>query len=456
MSKINVLYGIIFLLASCSASKRFYNDGKKFEDAYMYEQASDYYYKALEVDTSNIDANIGLNRVGVKIINKKLEKFEKAYIYENYKIAVDEYLEAKQVEDRLNSAGVLVEIPAESRYHFELAKKKYIASKIDEVNNLLKSGKFIEAKSVLINISKLDKSNQDIVDLQGVSIAEPIFRKAIEEYDKGNYRKAYYLFDKVLNYKNARAMKELSKEKTTFTILIKPFVNASKYYDIDEKLTLQVEEFLRENKNPFLDIIYSDNYKRLLSEKLLSRDSVWKNHADNLMNADAILEVSISNVVFQKGKLREERIRGWEKYNVKRRKPNSNDYYSTTEFRKIYYYEYSKRKYMEIEININITSFATNKILSQKTINSKKQDEILYIDFDGENNNLRSGYWEARNNKSNNDFINISSKQINVLRNKINGRRTIQSDYSMEAELIKKISRDIVITIDKYDVSSHK
>jgi len=457
MRKIYTLYSLLIfsiIITSCNSSKSMYVKGIKLQQAGMYSEASNFYYDALKRDRTNVDASISLKRVGQIILDEKFDNFENSINKGNKKEAIHEYLSAKYFVDKLQKVNVHLKISDEQTYYFKEAKKQYIEQKLNDTNKLLAEDKFIEAKEILNEILKLAPENQEIRDLQGYSIAEPLYRKAMSDYENGKYKKSYYSFNEVLNYKNSRAMKKLSKEKAMFVIVIKPFANASNYYDLDEKLTMKVEELLSNKDNPFLEIVGTQKYKRLLSEKELSNSDNWEKHADKFLNADAVLEVTIIDAVIDNGTLHEERKKGWEKFTVKRKKAETNEIYYETDYNKIYYYEYSRQKRIFISLNSQLKSFDINKVLMTKSFSAKRDDRILYINFDGDKKDLRSGYWKSRKRKSPGDVIGLSNRSISELRNKLSGRRTMKSTISLENEIINELAFSIAKSVDKFNATS--
>ncbi len=454
MNKIYTLIILIFtssfILVSCSGSKSMYKKGLKLEQAGMYSESSSFYYEALKRDITNIDASIRLKKVGEIVLNEKFENFENSINKGNKKGAILEYHSAKRFIEKLQAVNINLKISDEHTFYFNQAKEQYINDRLNKVNTLISEEKFIEAKKLLDDIVKIDPDNQEIRDLIGFTIAEPIYIKAMYNFEVGKFRNAYYEFDKVLNYKDSREMKALAKEKAIFVVIVKPIKNTSDYYDLDEKLTIKVEQLFSDNKNPFLKIIESGKYERLISEKKLSKEDNWQNHANNILEADAFLSVSIIDVSISNGKLIEKRMKGWVLSTKKRKDKETGEVSYIKDFSKVYYYEYSRKKSVHLGINYQLKSFNSNEILINKFEDFRESDRILFADFDGDKNDLRSGYWKSRNEKNNKDVVEGSSALINDLRNKLSARRTIRTTNSMENEIIDKLANSIVFGIDKY------
>lgn len=424
--------------------------GLKLEEAGMYNEASNFYYDALKRDITNIDASIRLNNLGQVILSNRLDEFEKSVNNGHKQNAVYEYFNANNFKKKLHKVNVNLTIPEEQKFHFKKVKSEYIDEELNRINELLEEGKFVEAKKVIKEVLRIDPDNQEIRDLDGYSTAEPIYRKAMGYFENGNFKKAFYEFDKVLNYKDAREIKALAKEKATFTIVIRPIDNESEYYDLDERLTLRLEEIFSENTNPFIEIIDSEVYKRLLSERKFSKDKEWQNHSSKVFEADMYLDVTINNISVSNGKLLETRKKGWELYRRKIKNVETDKVSYVNDFRKVYYYEYSRTKMVDVDINYQLKSFNSSDIMLNKFDEDKKYDKVVYIDFEGERNNLRSGYWGSIVEKDSRDFIDNSESKINKLREKIYARRTMKTTNAMENEIIDNLATTVVYQVDKY------
>ena len=441
---------IAFTLHSCSGSKSMYKKGLKLEQAGMYSEASNFYYDALKRDITNVDASIRLNNLGQVIISNKLDEFEESVNNGHKKNAVFEFFNANNFKEKLHKVNINLTIPEEQKFHFQKVKIEYIDEELNVINELLEDGKFVEANKVIKEVLRIDPDNQEIRDLDGYSTAEPIYRNAMKYYERGSFKKAFYEFDKVLNYKDAMEIKSLAKEKATFTIIIRSIDNDSEYYDLDEKLTFKVEEIFSNNTNPFIEIIESDVYTRLISERKFSKDKKWQNHSNKVFKADSYLDITINDVSVSKGRLAETRKKGWELYRRKVINEETKKVSYVNSYRKVYYYEYSRTKRVNISVNSKLKSFNTNDVLLNKFDEDKRSDKVIYVNFDGENKNLRSGFWMSRSENNSRDFIDNSTAKINLLRENIYSRRTMKTTNVMESEIIDNLAKSIVFQVDKY------
>jgi tetratricopeptide (TPR) repeat protein len=445
-----LLFALSLSIYSCSGSKSMYKKGLKLEEAGLYSEASNFYYDALKRDITNVDASIRLNNLAQVILSDKLDDFGNSVESGHNKNAVYQFFGARNFVNKLKKVNVNISIPEEQVFKFRRVKSEYIDEELNRINELLEDGKFVEARKAIKEVLKVDPDNQEIRDLDGYSTAEPIYRRAMTYFENGSFKKAFYEFDKVLNYKDAREIKALAKEKATLVIVVKPIDNESEYYDIDERLTLKIEELFSENTNPFMEIIGNEAYSRLLSERKYSKNKEWQNHTSKIFEADVFLDVTINDVVVHKGRLEEVRKKGWEIYRRKVINKETDNVTYVNDFRKVYYYEYARSKMVEVKINYQLKSFNSSEVIFNKFDEGKKYDKVIFIDFDGENNNLRSGFWVSRSEKNSRDFVDNSEPMVNSLRGMLYARRTMRTTKSMEDEIIEKLASSIVYQVDKY------
>jgi len=105
---------------------------------------------------------------------------------------------------------------------------------------------------------------------------------------------------------------------------------------------------------------------------------------------------------------------------------------------------------VEVNINYQLKSFNSSEVIFNKFDKGEKYDKVIFVDFDGEKNNLRSGFWVSRSENNPRDFVDNSESLLNSLRGMLYARRTMRTTKSMEDEIIEKLASDIVYQVDKY------
>ena len=140
---------LIFLMTvqSCNTSKSLSKKGEKLEEAGLYNDAALFYYNALIKKSSNIDARIGLSKVGQRVLNDKIDEFTKARAMEEYRKAVYAYKDAMDYRTKVESLGIKLEAPS------------YLADDYEEAKDILINGLYDEGNEHLVN-KDFNKANK--------------------------------------------------------------------------------------------------------------------------------------------------------------------------------------------------------------------------------------------------------------------------------------------------------
>ncbi|MCK5782415.1 MAG: hypothetical protein KAH10_07470, partial [Flavobacteriales bacterium] len=439
---------LVFFSTSCGVTKTSYDNGVMLEESDMYAEASNYYYDALRKDEYNVDINVKLKHVGQIVLDKKFENFKNSLDRGNKEKAIYEYVSAVQFRDKLHSVNVNLRISDEQRYYFSQVKLDYLEELLNSANELLYDNKFIEAKIVIDKIILIYPENHEVRDLEGYSIAEPIYRMAMKFYSLEKYKEAYEQFNVVLNYKNAREMRQLSKDKTTIRIVILPIVNKTSFAEVNNRIGNNVHEFLSKYNDHFFEIITSSQYKRLL----LDNEKVDRLSGGGFVAKmpNVVLELTMAKADRGEGKLIKKRVKGWEVISDSRVDNVTKEEYFVQGVKKVYYYSFVKENSSLIEVNYLLRSVSSGDVLLSKSTSSKKTDNLNYIEFEGDNENLRKGYWLNRVERSPRDRIITSRESLEELHRKLYSPRNMRSCENLEEEVLDEISKSIVLSVKSY------
>ena len=111
MKRTYLLYLLAVLLLSCSGTKKMTKKAVAFEQQGMYSEASAYYLLALERKNTNIDAAIGLKRIGQLVMDDYLTDFFKFHTAKDSKASIYSYLKALDWQKNARMYNVSLEIP---------------------------------------------------------------------------------------------------------------------------------------------------------------------------------------------------------------------------------------------------------------------------------------------------------------------------------------------------------
>ena len=118
-----LLVTVLLFFSSCS-SRRNYNKAQKFDQAGLYTDAANLYYKSLVANKNNIDAKLRLQRTGQMVLEDKIEVFKTQYINGAVKEAVYAYRTAESYFKHLSALGVKLFLQDEQKVYYNEVKDK--------------------------------------------------------------------------------------------------------------------------------------------------------------------------------------------------------------------------------------------------------------------------------------------------------------------------------------------
>jgi len=263
---------IAFLLLgtqACQNSKHYTKLAQKQDAAGLNKEASESYYTALWKKRANIEAQIGMKKTGQTVLNGMLTEFSQKSSFGNKKEAVYVYLSAKDYVAKIKGVGVELQIPDFYQGDFEKVKKSFLTELYEQGTKLLEENNFADAETNFNEIGRLDPNFKDAGDLKNIAYLEPIYQKALAEFEAKHYRAAYNGFIKVeerkLGYKESSDLKMSCLEKGKYTIALMPFSNGTNMNGSDTKATAYILNALTQINDPFLQVIDRENLNNILA-----------------------------------------------------------------------------------------------------------------------------------------------------------------------------------------------
>ena len=115
MKKIISLITFLFIgitlslgLSSCNGAKAYTKKGAKMEAAGMIDQASDYYFTALQKKPGHLDAMTGLKRTGQRVLSRHLVAFDEALTRNDRESAIAAFQKADEYNQKAAAFGVVL------------------------------------------------------------------------------------------------------------------------------------------------------------------------------------------------------------------------------------------------------------------------------------------------------------------------------------------------------------
>lgn len=449
MKKICLIISVLLLVTGC-ASKRFTKQAAKFEQAGLYEDAAEYYYKAVKKKDSNVEAKLGLRKNGQMGLDQKLSVFLTAYNSANYEKAVLEYQNAEIYYKKIKMVGVDLNFPDSYRTYYQEAKDDYLNKKYADGLDKLNREEYTAARLVFEEIMNVDPSYKDVYDKFTIAKFEPMYRDANSLLDNGQYRKAYYKFAEISKsakgYKQSEALKEEALEKGTLTILVTDFTFAKMIQPETSKIvTNKVRASLQELSNPFIKIIDASSINPGIFDK-----GKIDLQAANLAGIKTIVSGHITEIIKTEGKLNKTARKGYLKEVYKVADASGHEI-EKIRWNKTEYTEFDMENSAKLNMSFKMVSTINGEVCTSEIFNLSNSDKLHYAKFDGEKKNLVPGYWKYKDTNSPEDVIKNNTGDINALKQLLNAQQTIKTTAILLDELIDRAVNGITNKVDKYN-----
>lgn len=442
----------VLALAACSGSKSFSKKAAKLNEGGMYAEAADMYLQSAVRNAKNLDAKIGLKKTGQMVLNDKLSAFFKAFgVGDDKEAAVNAYLAARDYQDRVQRAGVALEIPDSYAQDFKQVKGEYLVQLYTQGHGLLDQKDYAAAETVFAKIAKLEPGYKDASSLQQIAYLEPLYLAGKEALAAGQYRLAYNKFDSVVAanavYKDAAALKQQCVEKGRYAIAVLPFsVPGGSTAMAAQAATLQayVTSAIVDANDPFIQVVDRDNMQKILDEQKLGMSGVVDEStavsAGKLLGAKAVVMGSVMSYSENAGRLRRSTKDGYESYQVKQVNKETNEVTYITKYRPVKYTELYQENKANISFSYKLVSLETGQVLLSKVVDQQADDHAWYATYDGNASTLLPML---------NGTVNTSGAARRELNALLNAPRTVKSTADLGNQLLRSTSSAMAKTIEQ-------
>ncbi|HEX2615912.1 MAG TPA: CsgG/HfaB family protein [Flavobacteriales bacterium] len=390
------LASAVLLLGACSGSKSFSKKAAQLDASGLYAEAADMYLQSVVRNPKNVEGKIGLKKTGQQLLNDKLSTFFKAFSMGSKEEAVNSYLDAKAYADRVQRAGVVLEIPGNYVTDFTEVKGQYLVELYTKGQDLMAAQDFKGAEVVFARIGALEPGYKDAGSLQSVAYLEPLYRSGKTAMDEKQYRKAYGDLAKVVEkdaaYKDARALRDQCVELGRYAIAVLPFSGPDNRKAQAATVQAYATTAITDVNDPFLTVVDRDDIQKILDEQRLGMSGVVDEStavkAGKLMGAQAVLMGTLIDYREEPGQLRKSTKDGFEAYKVKQLNKETNEYYMVTKYKPVKYVEYYQENKVYLSFSYKLVSLETGQVLMSKVVDKQTNDHAYYAAYDGDRNSL--------------------------------------------------------------------
>ncbi len=440
---------VIGLIAyGCNGSKSLSKKAVKLEEAGLYSDAALFYYNSLLKNRNNVDARIGLTKMGQRMLNNKVDEFTKTKAMGETKEAVYSYLEAMAYHDKVERLGIDLTYPRYITDDYEDVKAAYIKELYNESNELMADKKFNQATILLKEIEQLEPGYKDVSELKNTAVNEPLYIAAVQHFDGGRYRLAYYEFDEIYrvdpNYKDVAVLRDECLDLGKFPVAIGEFKNSSSQRGVNDRLTAFVITELSAINDPFLKIVERDNLELILEEQRMSLSGIVDEgtavEVGNLLGAKAIITGTVISYNERKGRLKVSDKKGFESYSVKLYNKEEDKHYYQTRYKPVTYKEYYNANEVSISFQYKAISLETGEVLFSDIAEKKISDDVYYASYEGEATNLFP---------ANDDGVITSRADKNRLLGMLRAERTLKTVDQLANNAYSSIASDLASELTK-------
>lgn len=422
-------------LFSCHGAKYYIKEAQKYEKEKDYDNAVANYAEAYLQDPSNKDAKKGFKKNGQKLLDQLLDQMQESFDEGRYKDAIDQYKRTDKYYNNVKDRGIELEFPEDKRTLYQTCIGLYGEKLFQDASAAINSENYSKAKEYIDELKQHDAGYPGLSDLEKSLEADPIYKNALNAYNKGQKLIAIQQFNQVNKiYPNYREtsnyLEELGKLPKQILAFF-PIENKSSEQNIDrlvykgvEKKLLAMQsslfsvndetavqnELLKANKNALPP--FDDNSIIQISKTMLATKAVYMTVTD--LSEDPIGNTENFQIAYAR-----EKVVYWDPY-----------YGQTTN------YQWRETKYKEVEegvkyavfIKVRIYDPVTGTIVYNDVVTKSVISKVKYAKFDGDYNDLypTMGYisqtelnkWRARftaekDRKSKSDLIDILVKAAN-------------------------------------------
>ncbi|PWE00836.1 hypothetical protein DDZ16_04385 [Marinilabilia rubra] len=434
------------------------NKALELEKAGLITEAADLYLRSLQANDDNIDSKLGLKRTGQVVLDQKSDEFMAFYRNKQYKEAVYAFLDVEKYHGQVKSFGINLDISENVYSYYQEVKDTYLNEQYGKAINALNTDNFENALSLFDEILKIAPNYRDATKHRTTARYEPVYREGLNFLKTEKNRKAYYAFDEILKnngeYKEASTFQSEAREKALIRIGIIPFSSyrLSQKNIADEIRTYITSQISRLN-SPFYEVVKSTtmnnsdlNYN-LLRKLLLNK---YESAPRIPSNIDAVLSGKIKDYSSATTPLKKTRRKAWLKESKTLKKEDGTEE-KVTEYRKVYYYEYTRKSNFNLSLSYTLTHAQNKSVMVSDVVDKKLEDQVKYAEFDGDHRKLVPGIWYSLTKKSQLDKVYDTPQAVKELHATFESRKELNDSGTLKKQALAELSDEISQKIINYN-----
>lgn len=449
---------VVLSLTAC-ASKKFAKQAEKYAEAGLFRDAAQMYYQSVAANPKNIDAKMGLQRTGQLLLQDKLTSFKSHYDNNATKEAVYAFIDAQNYFNQVRNVGVTLLFPAEQNVYYNDVKDKYLQTLYSQGLQTLDVEDFASSERTFSEILSIDAAYKDSKTHFTTAKYEPMYRKAVEQFETGLYRTSYWGFNQIIdgtgNYKDAIARKAEALSKAIITVAVVPFYPSS-YVASGNAQVLRTKTIseLTQLKSPFYKVVTDEalNTLPIDGRKSQLKDLLpfLSTYSQSIL-AQTVLTGRILNIAERNEPTKSTEKKGYLKRVEEVVDKTTGEKKKVTHYDKVVYHEFSQRNTASVSFEFALIDVRSGAILVTDMVTLSNESFANFASYNGDTKRLIPGYWKQADKESPEDVVNDNSDKVAALQALLGAPREIKTAQGLTAELLTNISRRVASAIENYN-----
>ena len=429
----------LLLLASCSASHTFTNKGDKLATAGMHEEAVQQYFLALGRDRTYIKARVGLQQSGQQTMQLSTDRFYRQHQDGNFRESIRTFRSMETLSSDASALGIRLEVPGMLRVDYEQDLDRYLAQQYKEASRLNENRQFREAEQIFAEIKSWKADYRDVAELSRLARIIPEYQDGRTALDAGHYRKAFAHFEKVKaldpSYKETAELSRVARARAQVRITLMPFENAMAF-SIPMEIPRYTQSALAVLGNEFIDWTEPAN----------------SNPSDTAFVGTRLqLKGRIDELVYVTPQMQSQERRGYESYVVKEFNKERNRMENVTRYRKVVYTEIQGKSELRVRVSYQLIAQANGMVVFADVAEETAEDEVRYVTYGGNRQNLFAGTWRSLNEVHPGDRVLDAPFQKRDIDRLLNAPRQFRPSGELAREVQDAVAAQISTRIAAYE-----
>lgn len=408
----------------------------------MNEQALQAYEALYREFPDKAEVHIALKQIANQINTKNFADARMLFGTGQYQSALDVLAKAENFSSRyawLDINTPMLSSGLRSEIQTAMAAD-YFAKAQDAVENEM----WDQASTYIYKARRAGSDKAELEYLELMIEIVPRYKKGLKAKELGLYQDAFFYFQEVAeidaDFDQVLDHLEYCRERAEMTLSYIHLLEGRGVKNRDKSIIASVQEEILELNNPLVRLVTRDDMDILLQEQRNAMEAGFDDRemieAGLLLGAKYLIVGEVLSNKFENDPLRKVWKKGYDG--------------QTVLARKVEYVENSITSRHIVSFRYRVLNAETGEILAAENIPYKYEDEVKWINYNGDPSRLKPGDWKFKYFDSAVDRIFEEDPSESDLSALANARKTPLSNQELEQKFIKYIGEVIASKVDAY------